>query len=47
MPACHTQKDFKKVGTLYVAVSRNYSLVVITSEKIEYHTNAVGHDVLR
>ena len=41
------RKILKEVGALYVVISQNASLVVITSEKIKYHLNTVGHDILR
>jgi len=44
---CKCVPDRKKFGALYVVVRRDFSLVVITFEKIKYHINSVGHDVLR
>ena len=40
------RKILKMVRSLYVVVSRNSSLVVITTEKINYHMNTVGYDLL-
>ena len=41
------RKIVEKFRTLSVVVSRNANSVVITSEKIIYHMNTVGFDVLR